>query len=270
MGLKNKVDFHMHTDNSDDGHDPVMLMCEHAVSVGLRAAAITDHCECNLYHSKRYDKSIRQSFFETCKAKEAFKDRLILMTGIELGQALQDLDAAEDALSANNYDFILGSIHNIVGEKDFWCIDYEGRDIDEIFSRYMTELYNLVRWNRFDSLAHMTYPLRYIIGDHHIDLDITKYYERFDEIFKLLIQNGKSIEINTAGYRQPYGKPIPDLDLLKRYRALGGRQITVGSDAHFAHDVGKNIEDGLELAKAAGFDYLTIYEQHVPMLVPII
>ena len=89
MGFKNKVDLHMHTDNSDDGYDPVMLMCEHAVSAGLRVAAITDHCECNRYHRDRFDKSIRQSFFETRKAREAFKDRLILMTGIELGQAMQ-------------------------------------------------------------------------------------------------------------------------------------------------------------------------------------
>ena len=28
MNYKNIVDFHIHTDNSDDGFDPVMLMCE--------------------------------------------------------------------------------------------------------------------------------------------------------------------------------------------------------------------------------------------------
>ena len=66
MGFKNLVDFHLHTDNSDDGFDPVMLMCEHAVNAGLRAVAITDHCEINRYRADiyRFDKSIRQSFIE--------------------------------------------------------------------------------------------------------------------------------------------------------------------------------------------------------------
>lgn len=270
MGFKNKVDLHMHTDNSDDGYDPVMLMCEHAVSAGLRVAAITDHCECNRYHRDRFDKSIRQSFFETRKAREAFKDRLILMTGIELGQAMQDLDAAEDALSANAYDFVLGSLHNIKGEEDFWKIDCKQRDVKALFSQYLTELYELACWNRFDSLAHISYPLRYIVGDIHIALDINDFTEQMDEILKVIVKNNKSLEINTSGYRQAYGKPIPDLDILKRYKALGGRHITIGSDAHHAYDIGKNIEDGLELAKAAGFDFITIYEQRVPMLVPIL
>ena len=77
MGFKNLVDFHLHTDNSDDGFDPVMLMCEHAVNVGLRAVAITDHCEINRYRADiyRFDKSIRQSFIEAKKAKDAAKEK---------------------------------------------------------------------------------------------------------------------------------------------------------------------------------------------------
>ena len=109
MGFKNLVDFHLHTDNSDDGFDPVMLMCEHAVNAGLRAVAITDHCEINRYRADiyRFDKSIRQSFIEAKKAKDAFKNHLIIMAGIELGQATQNLEDTNDALSANDYDFIL-------------------------------------------------------------------------------------------------------------------------------------------------------------------
>ncbi len=270
MSFKNKVDFHMHSDNSDDGYDPVMLMCEYAVSAGLRVAAITDHCECNRYFADRFDKSIRQSFFETRKGREAFKDRLILMAGIELGQPMQDLDAANDALNANEYDYVLGSLHCIKGEEDFWKINYKGRDIDDLFNRYLDEMYQMVRWNGFDSLSHITYPLRYIEGEHNYKVDIKKYTEKFVEIFKLLANNQKALEINTSGCRQEYGKLIPDLDLLKLYKSFGGRYITLGSDAHHASDIGKNIENGMELAKAAGFDYLTIFEQRVPMLVPIL
>ena len=272
MSFKNLVDFHLHTDNSDDGFDPVMLMCEYAVKAGLRAIAITDHCECNRYRADiyRFDKSIRQSFIEAKKAKEAFSDHLIIMTGIELGQPTQNLDDASDALSANNYDFILGSLHCIKGEEDFWKVDYEKNDPFEFFDMYLDQLYEMARWNGFDSLSHLTYPLRYINGEHHFGVDIKNYAEKVDEILKVLVKNQKALEINTSGYRQQYGKPLPDLEIVKRFKELGGRYITFGSDAHHATDVGKNIADGMEMAKAAGFSYLTIYEQHVPMLVPII
>lgn len=272
MNYKNIVDFHIHTDNSDDGFDPVMLMCEHAVSAGLRAVAITDHCECSRYRAEtyRFDKAIRQSFLEAKKAKGAFANHLIIMAGIELGQATQDFDAAYDALGANEYDFILGSMHCLKGQPDFWQVDYEKNDPFEFFDMYLDQLYELVKWNGFDSLAHLTYPLRYINGEHHFGLELSNYAEKVDEILKLLAKNEKALEINTSGYRQAYGKPLPDFDVVKKFKELGGRYITFGSDAHHATDVGKNIADGMEMAKAAGFSYFTIYEQHVPMLVPII
>ena len=149
-------------------------------------------------------------------------------------------------------------------------MDYEKNDPFEFFDMYLDQLYELVRWNGFDSLAHLTYPLRYINGEHHFGVELKNYAEKVDEILKLLAKNQKALEINTSGYRQAYGKPLPDLEVVKRFKEVGGRYITFGSDAHHYYDVGKNIADGMEMAKAAGFTYLTIYEQHVPMLVPII
>ena len=51
---------------------------------------------------------------------------------------------------------------------------------------YLDQLYELVRWNGFDSLAHLTYPLRYINGEHHFGVELKNYAEKVDEILKLL------------------------------------------------------------------------------------
>ena len=40
-------DMHIHSDNSPDGEHSGVLLCEYALKAGLRAIAITDHCECN-------------------------------------------------------------------------------------------------------------------------------------------------------------------------------------------------------------------------------
>ncbi len=269
MSFKNAMDLHMHTNNSDDARHSVILMCEYAQRKGLRAVAVTDHCECNRYRNDRFDRAIRQSFFETFKARYSFRGSLVVLAGMELGQAMQNLEAAEDALAANEYDFVIGSLHNVAGEVDFWCVDYKQKDPVELLDRYFDEIYQLVEWNRFDSLAHLTYPLRYIVGVEHFDIDLARWSDPIDAILKKLAENGKALEINTSGLRQPYGKALPHLEIVKRFKEVGGEYITVGADAHCCEDVGAHIEDGLQLALDAGFRYVSLFQQREPVPVPI-
>lgn len=269
MAFKNKVDLHMHTDNSEDGSHAATLMCEYALRAGLRAIAITDHCECNRYVEGRYDRSIRQSYFEARKARAVFSGKLVVLAGLELGQATQDKEAAQKALEANSYDFVLGSLHNVQGEPDFWEVDYQKADYLELLDRYFTELYELAQWGCFDSLAHITYPLRYIVGEHHLPVDLARWSDQIDTILKELAEQGKALELNTSGLRQAYGHILPSLDILKRFRELGGEYITIGSDAHCCSDVGANIEDAILVAREAGFRHVTLFQQRLPVQIPM-
>jgi hypothetical protein len=45
--------------------------------------------------------------------------------------------------------------------------------------------------------------------------------------------------------------------MVVRYRAMGGRAVTVGSDAHRADAFAWGLEDGYAAAAAAGFEALT-------------
>ncbi len=270
MGYKNLVDFHVHTDNSCDGHDSLMVMSEHAAAKGIRAIAVTDHAECHRYYKDKFHLAIRYSYFETLKAKSAFRGQLAIMTGIELGQPLHNLEAAEDALSANHYDFVVAGLHLIRGNQDFWKIDYNNANVPTLLRAYFDEIYDMVCWGKFDSLAHLTYPLRYIVGREKIPVDLADYAEQIDCILERLIADGKALELNTQGYRTEYGRPTPDLEVLKRYKELGGQYVTIGSDTHYAADIGANIDDGLDLLKQAGFDSITIYDRREPILLPIV
>ena len=75
--------------------------------------------------------------------------------------------------------------------------------------------------------------------------------------------------MNTSGYRQKIGRPLPDLPLVKRYRELGGELVTLGSDAHTTADLGRGIAEGMEMLREAGFRYFTVYERHKPLLLPL-
>ena len=84
-----------------------------------------------------------------------------------------------------------------------------------------------------------------------------------------LIENGKGIELNVAdlvpgGREEPLLMTFPSVDILRRYRELGGDIITVGSDAHTTKAAGVGIREGYELLSECGFKYTAIYRRHKP------
>ena len=98
---------------------------------------------------------------------------------------------------------------------------------------------------------------------------MSAFSEIIDEILQTLIRNGKSLEINTAGLRQPIGVTSPDESIVRRYKELGGKLITIGSDAHYAEHLGAGIEQGYELALKCGFDSVAVYQRRMPTMIPI-
>jgi len=58
-----------------------------------------------------------------------------------------------------------------------------------------------------------------------------------------------------------YSEPNPDWDILQLYKDCGGEVITIGSDAHTAQRVGKNINLGLHRLKEMGFCYLDVFDK---------
>lgn len=270
MRYRYTSDSHCHTDCSFDGHDSAMMLCDSAARQGLFSLTIADHCECNEYWTKEYDRVALQSYFEARRAQAAFRGRLHVRAGIELGQPLQDVKAAQHVLSQCNYDFILASIHNVTGQPDFYDLDYSTCDIYALLHRYFAEMLETVKWGQFDSLAHMTYPWCYTGGEHNaMHIDYAPFREEIDAVLRELIVRGKSLEVNTSGLRQRIGRTLPDSPILKRYQELGGKRVTLGSDAHRWADVASGIEDGLRMLENLGFTHFALYTGRQAEMYPI-
>ena len=60
-----------------------------------------------------------------------------------------------------------------------------------------------------------------------------------------------------------------DAGTVKRYRELGGRILTIGSDAHRTGDLGKGIAEGIELAGYCGFTEIAVYKERKPTFIRI-
>ena len=261
----NLFDSHVHSDNSHDGEHSITFLCENAEQKNLMGLCITDHYELD-QNLAQADLCLRNSFMETGKARQAFDYRLVVMNGIEMGQAIQNKEKAQEILRRYRFDFVLGSLHCIRGMDDFAYIDFSDLDVDVILTRYFEEILELCQWGQFDSLAHLTYPLRYITGQYHIPVDLSRYDSIIDEILRTLAQKGLGLEINTAGLRREIGQTAPTLPYIKQFRQLGGEILTFGSDAHRAQDLGAGLDVAIDMAKEAGFSHFAFYKKREPRM----
>lgn len=263
------ADCHSHTENSPDSKASPASMCKAAIDLNLAAFAITDHCEMDAFYKDSYDKSSAKSVNDILECKKLFPS-LNLLCGVELGQPLFNLEASNNFVKNNPYDFILASVHNPKDCQDFAFLQYTKENVAEILMSYFKDIYELVSWGKFDCLAHLTYPLRYIVGEAGLSIDISKYVNIIADIFKELIKRDIALEINTAGLRNDIGVTAPDPATIKLYRSLGGKLITLGADAHQPEFVAYGIDKGIQIAKDAGFDCFYYYKNHKPVAIPIV
>lgn len=263
------ADYHTHSRFSNDGTDPVPDMLRAAEKRGLSELCVTDHCDIAL---RPFDGNAYWRMLDGAAAQN--KTGVRLLRGIELGEGFWDKKGAEALMAAYPYDFVIGSVHTLRGEDDFYFIHYDsaGQCYDYL-DRYWADTLALCAWGGFDVLGHLFYPLRYMRGRQGFSLpDVYGRYENeLRRIFEILCQKGRGIELNLSGlYRAQGGGVLPPPEILALYRRCGGEIVTLGSDAHTARDVGSALREGTALLEAAGFGYVTAYEGRKPRFEKII
>lgn len=270
-----RVDFHVHSNCSLDSHEPMANSVEAAIRLGLSAICFTDHLD--LIHADAPGERFGTESFANWKRSYAaiehvrarFGARIEILHGMELGEGVQDPRFAEVVTSLPELDFVLGSIHALTGVKDFYLLDYP--DYDTCFSlaeSYVDENILLANHGFFDVLAHIGIVNRYMVRAGH-RIDFLLFEEKLRHLFRLLVESGRGIELNTSGLRQGLGFPFPDFPILKLYKKCGGEIVTVGSDAHCAADVGKHFDEAYALLEAAGFRYQTMFQERKPIFIPL-
>ena len=89
--------------------------------------------------------------------------------------------------------------------------------------------------------------------------------EMIEEILKQVIKDGKGIEINTSYHRYGLKDMTPSRDILKLYRELGGKIITIGSDSHKKEHLGAYIDEAKDELRKLGFQYYCTFEKMKPI-----
>ncbi|KNY26249.1 histidinol-phosphatase HisJ family protein [Pseudobacteroides cellulosolvens] len=259
-------DSHVHSLFSGDSEMDLNIACNTSIEKGLAGIAFTDHLDIDY---PNFDVNFLIDFEKYSnmmdELKSQFFSRLQVLKGIEVGIQPHVTEKTDEVIKKYDFDFVIASIHVIGGIDPYYGEYFKGNpDKKTAFSRYLSEiLYSVENFDNFDVIGHIGYIRRYCNYDDK-SLKYDDYCDVLDSILKGVIKKGKGIEVNTSGYRT-LGTPIPDLDIIKRYRELGGEIITTGSDAHAPEHIAYNFSTIKKALSDIGFNYIAHFENRKPL-----
>ena len=259
------MNYHLHSTFSGDGQSSMEDMCRAAAKKGIEYIAITDHHDLDKENFAIKDPIAYIAEIERCRAMFPKMD---IARGLELDYRETTWQRTKDAPQQFQLDFALLSLHFIDGVDPSMAEYFEGRSRREAYSYYLRCLADMLEAVEGPFvLGHITYVSKFAPFDdprlHYAD-----YADELDEILRLAVSKGFGVELNSSGIKNNAGV-LPGADTLKRYRELGGEIITLGSDAHNAAWVGFGMEQALETARQAGFQYAASYKALKPAFIKI-
>ncbi len=263
-------DYHLHSSFSADSETPARLMAEQAVSLGLKGICFTEHLDLDC-PPEGPDFTLDFSAYRSgiFALAEEYRGRLEIRFGLEFGIQPAHTEILPKLAAELPFDFIIASQHFVDGKDPYYPSYFEGREEYDCYAEFFREeLRNLNAYSDFDTLGHMDYIVRYG-PNRNRNYSYFKYKELIDPILLHLIDHGKCLELNTGGLKYGLGEPNPAIDILKRYRSLGGEQITVGSDAHAPQHLAFAFSQAEEILAECGFRYYTIFRNRKPEMIPL-
>lgn len=246
------TDHHVHTRFSPDSDADVDKYIIKAKELGLEYVLFTDHMDfgtddIDFSQYINYDKYIR--YMKDLEEKYQFPIKI----GVEIGYEKNHRKEIKEFLNSYDFDFIIASIHYGNG-GDFYQGDFfTGKSKYEAYLSYFELVFDMVEnFLNYDVVGHLDYISRYgPYEDRHYAYE--DYKEIIDKILKAIIRNNKGIEVNTSGLRSSLNVTFPKDDVLLRYKELGGKIITVGSDSHFNEDYMADVKEVINKLKSMGF-----------------
>lgn len=264
------ADYHFHCEYSDDSNEPMENQIQKAITLGLDEMCFTDHVDYGIKrdwddpegiiirhaieHGKEVDLVLANvnypKYFEALNMyQKKYASSISIKKGLEFGIQSITVDAYEKLYASyqDDLDFVLFSMHQ-VNNLEFWTQDFQkGKTQKEYNDEYYKEIYQTMQiFHHYSCLAHLDLLARY---DENGIYPFENEKDIIAEILKYAIRDGKGIEINTSSWKYGLKDTQPSRAILKLYKDLGGKIITVGSDAHETKYLASHIKDAYAILK---------------------
>ena len=230
-----------------------------ARSLGLKDIALTDH--------DRYHAGI--DFDEIDRLREQ-NPGLQIRAGIELDNDPVHSSAGRKWIEKNweKLDFVLGSVHFLERADQMFdsvpdgATQFEGKNIDVMYTDYFRRIRDLISTGLVDTLAHL--DLIKIHG-HRPTADIGALVI---ETLELVRARNLAIELSTAGWRKPVNELYPS-DSIIELAMEKGIPFTTASDAHSHVQLGENFANLAHKIAKIGIRQVCIFEKHKHVQMPL-
>lgn len=249
------IDLHCHSSYSTDCNDAPDAMIRAAERAGLSQIAITDHAD---FHPADPCVELTPYLAGLEKLKDQ-SSRTRLLIGIEIGIQLAHKELIREYLKGFVGDLVIGSMHRAteldLADGSF----FKGLDSEGCWKIFLEQSIQAVEaCPDFDILGHLDIIRRYDIA--HGTNCPESCLELTDKLLRLLISLEKTLELNTSGYRYGLDSFHPSGQILARYFELGGRLVTLGSDAHATTHIAAHFDRAVKLLSQIGFREISVFE----------
>jgi histidinol-phosphatase (PHP family) len=261
-------DYHTHSSFSADSDEPLEIMVNRAISLGIKEYAVTDHYDPE-YRNEEYDFGLDLAAYtrELERLEQKHKSEIKLIKGLEIGIQHDVTEACLAMTGAYPFDFIIGSFHCAEGFELCAPEYFQGGTPEDLYRRFYAYMLQCLKiYKDYDVIGHFNVIDRYVekIPKNEVYGDIVH------DIVRILIEDGKGIEINTSSFRYGMGeRTTPTADILRLYVEMGGEIVTIGSDAHRAQDVGDRLDWAVLMLRDTGLKYLATFENREAKFVKI-
>jgi histidinol-phosphatase (PHP family) len=258
-------DMHTHSQSSHDSKARVLDVATSCIERGVCAFAVTDHCDIGYCDSINIASILDTSLNETLEVARKFSDKVEVLAGVEIGEAIWNPSYATELLKGYSYDVVIGSVHAVRYKsytQPYSTIDFTKmatEELEQYIDKYFDDLLEIVQSADCDVVAHLTCPLRYINGKYGLGVELSKNREKILKILDCIIEKSLSLELNTSGLGTIHNTLMPERWILEEYKKRGGYLITIGSDAHTPEKVANGFEEAIKILKECGFDAYYYY-----------
>ena len=169
-------------------------------------------------------------------------DKLYL--GIEVGMQEHTLIPSKNFIEKAPFDQIICSIHLLDVEDLYYKSCYK-QDKQTTYINYLSAMAKLIAQHDFANiLGHIDYICRYAPYSP-ADITLDEFGEAVDIVWKTVLDKGIVPELNTRRFDNINNIRLL-LKLYERYAALGGKYVSLGSDAHTKENVGFKIHEAAD------------------------
>lgn len=260
-------DMHTHTNFSHDSNLKPEESVIAAIQKGIAGIAFTDHADSWYFERMNTAENIMASAAAARMLNDRYGDQIKVFCGIELANIERCPEVMKRLVDAVNPDVVIGSVHFVDCEcfSDAYSLLPPGRNdlfsseqLGEIMDNYFCQLIRMAREDDFDILAHITCPLRYINGKYDRYFTEEELEKPIREILDAIIDRDIALEVNTSGSE---GRTMASDTVLRWYKDMGGRLVSLGSDTHTLARVGAGLSDAADMLKNIGFKSCVYYEK---------